>query len=133
MTIGKKYLEDVKARLAASACIARIEVITERLIQDRGYLRARLVLINDNFLELSEYFIIRQDKLETLEYRYQWMDSEKQKLIRRWDNARHFHDLPNFPDHIHLGDENQVIPGQSMSILKLIGVIEQEMGFQRPG
>jgi hypothetical protein len=52
VTIGKKYLEDVKARLAASVCIARIEVITERLIQDRGYLRARLVLINDNFLEL---------------------------------------------------------------------------------
>ena len=71
MTIGSRYLEDVKARLAASACIARIDVIAERLIQERGYFRVRLVLVNGDFLELSEYFLIRQDKPETLEYRYQ--------------------------------------------------------------
>lgn len=87
--IVSRYLDDVKARLAASACIAGIEVITERLIQERGYFRARLRLVNGDFLELSEYFVIRLGKPETLEYRYQWMDAEKQRLIRRWDNARH--------------------------------------------
>lgn len=130
MTIALRYLEDVKARLAASPCIARIEVVTERSIQNRGYFRARLVLINEDFLELSEYFIIRQNKPETLEYRYQWMDSEKQTLIRRWDNARHFPNLAHFPDHIHLAGDNQVIPGQAMNIFELIEVIEQEIGLQ---
>lgn len=105
-------------------------MVTERSIQDRGYFRARLVLINDDFLELSEYFIIRQNKPETLEYRYQWMDSEKQTLIRRWDNDRHFPNLANFPNHIHLGGDNQVIPGQAMNIIELIEVIEREIGLQ---
>ena len=60
------------------------------------------------------------------------MDSEKQSLIRRWDNARHFPDLPDFPDHIHLGSDTRVIPGRAMNMLELIGVTEKEMGLQTP-
>jgi hypothetical protein len=60
------------------------------------------------------------------------MDAMKQKLIRRWDNARHFHELPQFPDHVHLADGKQVVPGQTLSILELIGQIEQELGVGQP-
>lgn len=78
--IVSRYLDDVKARLAASACIAGIEVITERLIQERGYFRARLRLVNGDFLELSEYFVIRLGKRETLEWSIAingWMPKNK--------------------------------------------------------
>ncbi len=84
-------------------------------------------MANGDFLEVSEYFIIRAGKSETKEYRYQWMDNSKQRLIRRWDNARHFSDLPNFPHHVHVGEEKQVVSGQAMSILDLVELIEQEL------
>ena len=132
MNEARRYLAEVKTRLAISRCIAQIEVVAERTLQDRGYFRARLLLTNGDFLEVSEYVVIRGNKAETREYRYQWMDAMKQKLIRRWDNARHFPGLPQFPDHVHMADEKQVVSGQTLSILELIGQIEQELGVGQP-
>jgi Family of unknown function (DUF6516) len=124
---ARHYLNELKTRLATSTAIIAIEGVTEREIKDRGYFRARLSLANGDFLEVSEYFIIRVGKPETLEYRYQRMDNSKQKLIRRWDNARHFPELPSFPHHVHVGEEKQVVSGQAMSILDLVELIEQEL------
>lgn len=129
---ARSYISEVKTRLATSAAIAAITVVTERELGDCGYFRARLSLSNGDFLEVSEYFIIRGDKIETVEYRYQWMDPAQQRLIRRWDNARHFPELPHFPHHVHVGEEKQVVPGQALSILDLIDLIEQELREKHP-
>ncbi|MEA3274282.1 MAG: DUF6516 family protein [Pseudomonadota bacterium] len=126
----RRYLDEVRARLATSAAITAIEVVTEQALSDRGYFRARLSLANGDFLEVSAYFMIRRGKPETVEYRYQWMDPAQQRLIRRWDNARHFPKLPQFPHHMHVGDEKQVVPGQALSILTLVDLIEQELGVK---
>ncbi|MEI7869547.1 MAG: DUF6516 family protein [Candidatus Methylumidiphilus sp.] len=115
--------------MATSLCVTLITVVAERVTRDRGYFRARLSLVNGDFLEVSEYFTIRAGKPETLEYRYQWMDSAQERLIRRWDNARHFPGLPNFPHHQHVGEDNQVKPSQTLSILGLIDLIELELGL----
>lgn len=77
MTSVRRYLDEIKTCLVSSTCINRIDVIAERGIQDRGYFRARLVLTNGDFLEISEYFAVRENGPETLEYRYQWMDSSR--------------------------------------------------------
>jgi len=127
------YLDEVRTRLATSVAIIAIDVVTEQELSDRGYFRARLSLANGDFLEVSEYFIIRQDNPETVEYRYQWMDQTQRRLVRRWDNARHFRELPQFPHHIHVGDELQVVPGRALSILALLDLIEQELGIREPG
>ncbi len=129
---ARSYINEVKTRLATSTAIAAITVVTERELEDCGYFRARLSLSNGDFLEVSEYFIVRGDKIETVEYRYQWMDPAQQRLIRRWDNARHFPELPHFPHHVHVGEEKQVVPGQALSILDLIDLIEQELGEKHP-
>jgi hypothetical protein len=128
---ARNYLNELKTRLATSTAIAVIEGVTELEIGDRGYFRGRLSLSNGDFREVSEYFIIRGGKPETVEYRYQWMDNSKQRLIRRWDNARHFSELPNFAHHVHVGHEKQVVPGQAMSILNLIDLIEQQLDVQQ--
>lgn len=60
-------------------------------------------------------------------YRYQWMDKTKQILKKRWDNVEHFPNLPNFPHHVHIGEESNVHPSQSRNILELIDLIEQEI------
>ena len=122
------YINAIKVRLATSTFIAAVEIIAERTSEDRGYFRIRMNLSNGDFLELSEYFLIQAGQPSTLEYRYQWMDSAQQKLIKRWDNAEHYPDLPNFPHHIHVGDDKQVVSGQSLSIIDLLNIIERDIG-----
>lgn len=127
MIEARHYLSDVKTGLATSADITVVEVVAERASGDRGYFRARLILANGDFLEVSEYFVVQAGKPSTVEYRYQWMDLALPRLVRRWDNAGHFPDLSNFPHHVHEGDDKQVVPGRALSILELIDLIEQEL------
>ena len=81
--------------------------------------------VNFDFLELAEYFVARNDAVEVKRYRYQWMDSAQQVLRKRWDNAQHHPELPNFPFHIHDGREETVVPGVALSILDLIALLEE--------
>lgn len=100
-------------------------MIEERVGLDYGYLRVRAEIVNYDFLELAEYFVIRKDSVEVKRYRYQWMDSTQQILRKRWDNAQHHPELPNFPHHIHEGDEGNVAPGISLQIVDLIQLLEE--------
>jgi len=101
--------------------------VEEKILLDRGYFRARLTLVNNDFLEIAESFTIIDGHFVTLGYRYQWMDEQKEKLRKRWDNVQHFPNLPNFPHHIHIIEESNVEPSKSRNILELIELIEKEL------
>jgi hypothetical protein len=118
------YLDDIRSKIVLSEMINSVKIVAERELSDYGYFRARMTLANGDFLEVSECFVAKTDVCSTIEYRYQWMDSSQQRLIKRWDNAEHFPDLTNFPHHIHVGDENNVIPGMLLSITELIDLLE---------
>ena len=55
------------------------------------------------------------------------MDETQQTLRKRWDNVEHFPNLPNFPHHVHIGEELNVEPSSSMNILELIDLIEKHL------
>jgi hypothetical protein len=124
----EQYVAAVKTKLADSPIIVTVETVDERILLDRGYFRARLTLTNSDFLEIAESFTLQDNQLITLDYRYQWMDSSKQVLRKRWDSVKHFPDLPNFPHHVHIGSESNVEPGLSQNILEFIGFMESELG-----
>lgn len=121
------YINTVKIKLATSRIIIKISIVEEKKLFDRGYFRARLTLVNNDFLEIAESFTIINGHFVTLGYRYQWMDEEKQNLRKRWDNVQHFPDLPNFPHHVHIIEESNVEASESRNILELIELIEQEL------
>jgi len=121
------YLAEVKARLATSPVVASISIVEEWALPDRGYFRARLVLSNGDFLEVAEYFVVQEGDCVPRRYRYQWMDATQQMLRRRWDNVEHFPDLPNFPHHVHVGEEESVEPSEPLSILELVALLEREL------
>ena len=124
----RSYLEAIKLKIATSARVKQVDIVQERISGDQGYFRARLVLANDDFLEVSEFFESEQGKVQTVEYRHQWMDSSRQILRKRWDNARHYSGLPNFPHHVHIGSEDLVEPGRPIGIIELIEMLEREVG-----
>ncbi|QTA90949.1 toxin-antitoxin system TumE family protein [Desulfonema magnum] len=108
--------------------IRSAEIVDERtVLPNHGYFRARLTLINGDFLEISEYFISDGNQCRPQKYRYQRMDSSRIRLIKRWDNAGHFPLLPGYPHHVHIGSEDNAKPSEPLSIIKLIGIIEQEI------
>ena len=101
--IIQDYLTEIKAKLITSPIIDKITIVKERALSDQGYFRARLNLINGDFLEVVEFFKIKGDKCIAETYRHQWMDSTQTQLKKRWDNVEHFPDLPNFPHHVYIG------------------------------
>lgn len=123
----EQYMIAIKEKLACSPIVSIIEISDERIILNRGYFRARLILINSDFLEIAESFTIQDNQTLTLDYRYQWMDPSKEFLIKRWDSVKHFPNLPNFPHHIHIGSEINVEPGESQNILEFIDFMESEL------
>lgn len=123
----EEYIVAIKKKLSASSIISEIEIVDENILLNRGYFRVRLTLINTDFLELAEAFTLENERLSTLDYRYQWMDSSKQVLRKRWDSVKHFPDLPNFPHHVHIVSETNVEPGQSRNILEFIDFLESEL------
>ncbi|MCG8367682.1 MAG: DUF6516 family protein [Pseudanabaenales cyanobacterium] len=122
-----QYIATVKTKLNSSRIVELVEIVDERVLLIRGYFRARLVLTNGDFLEIAESFTIQDDQHITLDYRYQWMNTSKQALKKRWDSVKHFPSLPNFPHHVHIGSESNVEPGQSRSIIELIDFMEAEL------
>lgn len=49
------YLAQVKARLISSAAVHTFEILKERATPIHGYIRVRLRLCNDDFVEAVEF------------------------------------------------------------------------------
>ncbi len=127
MNAAEQYIKAIKTKLLISPVVASFSITSERTLADRGYFRARLRLSNGDFLEVSEFFSVQTGGCVTQEYRYQWMNASQGQLIKRWDNAEHFPDVPNFPHHIHVDSEAHVISGNTLSIIELMLLIESEL------
>ena len=121
------HLSDIRISLLTSPVVDTITILEARDSRHQGYFRARLTLTNNDFLEVAEYFVIEDDLVQVIRYRYQWMDETRQTLKKRWDNAKHLPNLPDFPHHVHVGSEDQIVPGKPLSIIELIDAIEQEL------
>ena len=119
------YLEAIKLRLIASPIIAEYHILKERATRTDGYLRLRATFINGDFLELVEAFERGAIEIVVVDYRHQWMDAAQSRLRRRWDGAPHHAELSNFPHHIHIEGEEDVIPGHPMSILAVLDELER--------
>ncbi|HOU14375.1 MAG TPA: DUF6516 family protein [Anaerolineae bacterium] len=123
---AQTHLAEIYARLSISPIVASFVVLESRDARDYGYFRARLTLINHDHLELAEYFVVTNEQIQVIRYRYQWMDAMF-VLKKRWDNAKHHPGILNFPHHIHIGTEGHVISGDLLHVVELLTVLEQEL------
>ena len=119
------YIVSIKAALVSSPLVDSFDVVEEWALPERGYLRVRMRLVNGDFLEASEYFVVSNEICVTERYRHQWMDDKQEQLRRRWDNVEHYPDLPGFPHHVHHAD-GRVETGQCLGTLELLDWLERE-------
>ena len=50
---AEQYLSEIKTKLIISPVILSFTVVEEQDLSDRGYFRARVILANNDFLEVS--------------------------------------------------------------------------------
>jgi len=127
MTMPADYALQVRTKLVTCPAINSFSITEEKLLPESGYIRLMASLINGEFLEAAEYFALEGARLVTRRYRYQWMDKARKALRKRWDNVEHYPDLPNFPHHVHIGEERNVEPDKPLSIVKLLDVLADEI------
>ena len=118
------YLEAIKLRLIVSPIIAEYRILKERATRTDGYLRLRATLTNGDFLEMVEAFERGPSEIVIVDYRHQWMDAAQSQLRRRWEGTPHHPELPGFPHHVHIESVATVIPGEPMSIMAILDVLE---------
>jgi len=82
----------------------RSKVVTKDKRSDyTGYFRADLYFYDGSLLHVREFVFTRHDvSKDTYAYHYQ---TSAEALIFRYDNTRHFPDLPTFPHHKHTPQE----------------------------
>lgn len=123
------YLAEVEMAFVSSPIVARYEIVRCWVNTDDGYIRILVSLVNGDFLEASEYFVLGESRIVTVDYRYQWMDGEKKVLRRRWDSTTDHPELGNFPHHVHIGSEENIVSGYPMSLIDLLKTLEDEIAL----
>ena len=71
------YLADIELALVSSAIIAEYHIVRSWANTDDGYIRLRVTLTNRDFLEAAEYFTLQGDQIFTVDYHFQWMDTDR--------------------------------------------------------
>jgi hypothetical protein len=115
------------AALLNHSIVQSTELIRYTVNRLDGYLRIRAVLVNGDFLEIALHITLHNDNVVIDSYRYQWMDSMRTNLRRRWDDTPHFPQLPGFPHHCHVKQEDHVEPATLMDVKTLLNVIAQNL------
>ncbi len=123
MTSPTEYLEQCRLALITCQVVKKYQIVKSEANDRRGYIRVRATLVNDDFLEMAEYFVAGPESILTQDYRFQWMDQKQSVLRYRWDNTPHFPALPSFPHHVHQGDDTHVLPGKPMNWEKALAQI----------
>ncbi|HOU15127.1 MAG TPA: DUF6516 family protein [Anaerolineae bacterium] len=118
-----EYLASIHLALVENAVVERYQVVRQRVTSQSRYLRVRIELVNGDFLEAAEFFSLKANGINIIDYRHQWMDASRTQLRARWDNAPHHLTLNGAPHHCHKGDEACVVPGQPLGIQEILKII----------
>lgn len=109
MNNASEYLVYIKSLIILEDIVKHWHIIREDDLTDIGMLRYRLILQDQDLLEVFERFEIIQSKAIVTKYSYHWQN-EDGKLLKRWDNAAYFPKIETHPNHLHDGDEANVVP-----------------------
>ncbi|NCR67081.1 MAG: hypothetical protein GPJ34_11115 [Microcystis aeruginosa LL11-07] len=61
------YIPLVKRKLSESSIVKSFTIVDERILFDRGYFRARVLLTNGDFLEIAEAFTSINRRIVTID------------------------------------------------------------------
>ena len=126
------YLDEIKDALSSYEWIQFVETIRcdfEENDQKKILLyRFRVHLSDGGRLEMVERLVEskKDGSIYPTKYSFHWQDQHG-NLIKRWDNAPHYPDLDGFPHHIHIREDEAVVPGSSINAMEMLGEVDMEL------
>ena len=121
--IIQAYLDEIEQFLLNCSNIYVEKYNAVILTPERANLRIRIRFALKYLLAVSEAFVIVDNQITYIDYRYHFQD-DKNSLIFRYDSTPHFPNLPSFPHHKHLS--NNVIACEKPHIAD---VLQEVMEF----
>lgn len=128
----RDYFYEIELSLASYVWAETVQVLRYNLLEtdeeDILVYRLRIFMPGGRILDMRERIVYskRDLRFDTTAYSFHWQDQHG-NLIRRWDNAPHFHDLNGFPHHIHIGKSHTVIPGKSITAVEMLSEVDGEL------
>ena len=92
-----------------------------------AYLKGSLDLVDGSNLFSAQYVRIEgpgRDQISREKYRYH-RQAFTGETRYRWDNARHHAELATFPDHVHVGPDEEARESGPTDLWRIMGLIEQ--------
>ncbi len=116
-------LRNMHGALLASPFVTDTRVLHEQSLGNVGYFRIRGKLVNSDEFLFMERFRQRENAIAIEKYSFHWQRADG-SLIRRWDNAPHHREISTFPDHLHEGSEENVLPHEAVDMFAVLRTIE---------
>lgn len=104
--------------LRSHKIVIEVRILKTLIEPDIEMIKAIATLKDGSVLNVSE-----AEGTDWREYSYHWQKNEK--LMRRWDNAPHHKNLPNFPHHVH--DKKKVMSCEDSNLVDVLAYIEMQI------
>ncbi|MGQ9628385.1 MAG: toxin-antitoxin system TumE family protein [Anaerolineae bacterium] len=121
------YFDEIELRLIESRVVASYEQVSREVTLTGGKLRLRATLVNGSLLELFEYVVEEEGRIALRKYSFHWQDASGE-LICRWDNVKHYPNLPNAPHHFHPKEGSPQPVFDVPDSLTVLAKIEERLG-----
>ena len=120
-----EYFKKIQDTISNSKIVASTNIEYIKVLENEGYIRGTLTLIDGTELRLLEYTKITNNQAVTLRYRLQWQTEGE--LITRWNNAPHHPEIKTFPHHKHIKGEDKPKPSKTTNLISVLKEIEAEI------
>ena len=119
-----QYVQSLESHIRAlGKKVNRFDIIPQRRENEFAFISGEIKFSDDTFLHFREYVELKDGYVPhryKYAYHYQLAD---ETIIFRYDNARHFPNLPTAPHHKHVG-ETDVIAANAPDLESVLKEIE---------
>jgi hypothetical protein len=126
---ARDYYRSVLQLLTASRVVTGQHIEFDEQDVSVAYLKGAISLIDGSTLFFAQYVQIEEvggGQIERKKYRYHWQAPDGTTRYR-WDNARHHPSLATFPNHVHIGTNEEVQEHNPADLWQVMSQIEKEL------
>lgn len=124
-TLIHQYFDNIEACILQNSVIESYQIVRSEISGNEGKLRMKASLQNSDTCELFIYVCEIKTDIRLLKYSFHWQDQHTH-LVKRWDNAPHYPNLPNAPHHIHNADGSVSGNENTPDIFSVLQEIEKQ-------
>jgi hypothetical protein len=126
---ARDYYSAVLQLLTTSTVVTSQQIELDEQDVYVAYLKGAVNLVDGSTLFFAQYVQIEgvsSGRITRKKYRYHWQTPAGETRYR-WDNAQHHPGLATFPNHVHVGPDEEARESGPTDLWYVIGQIEREI------